>query len=95
MKSISAINLAITENTENYAREMHAPKIIYWKTHNHSTLHTQLCFVRYTAKQAKCSMKSISAIHPAITENMENILVKRTPHISIRDMATHLTPDYV
>ena len=33
-----------------------------------------LCFVRYTG------MKSISAIHPAITEN---ILVKCAPHISI------------
>ena len=30
-------------------------------------------------------MKSTSAIHPAITENTENILVKRTPHISIRE----------
>ena len=30
-------------------------------------------------------MKSISAIHPAITENTENILVKRAPHISIRE----------
>ena len=30
-------------------------------------------------------MENISAIHPAITENMENVLVKRTPHISIRE----------
>ena len=30
-------------------------------------------------------MKSISAIHPAITENTENMLVKCTPHISIRE----------
>ena len=30
-------------------------------------------------------MKSISAIHPAITENMENILVKCAPHILIRE----------
>ena len=30
-------------------------------------------------------MKSISAIHLAITEKMENILVKCTPHISIRE----------
>ena len=30
-------------------------------------------------------MKSISAIHPAITENTENILVKRAPHILIRE----------
>ena len=44
---------------------------------------TQLCSVRYTAIWAKNSMKSIAAIHPAITKNMENILVKRVPHISI------------
>jgi len=30
-------------------------------------------------------MKSISAIHSTITENTENILVKRAPHISIRE----------
>ena len=30
-------------------------------------------------------MKSISAIHPAIMENTENMLVKRVPHISIRE----------
>jgi len=30
-------------------------------------------------------MKSISAIYPAITENMEYMLVKRAPHISIRE----------
>jgi len=30
-------------------------------------------------------MKSISAIHLAITENTENILMKRVPHISIRE----------
>ena len=30
-------------------------------------------------------MKSISAIHPAITEITENILVKRTPNILIRE----------
>ena len=30
-------------------------------------------------------MKSISAIHPALTENTENMLVKHVPHISIRE----------
>ena len=30
-------------------------------------------------------MKSISTMHPAITENTENILVKRASHISIRE----------
>ena len=30
-------------------------------------------------------MKSISAIHPAITKNTESILVKHAPHISIRE----------
>ena len=34
-------------------------------------------------------MKSISAIHLAITEKMENILVKCTPHISIRVRESH------
>jgi len=29
--------------------------------------------------------KSISAIHPTITENMKNMLVKHTPHISMRE----------
>ena len=29
------------------------------------------------------SMKSISAIHPAITENMKNMLMKHVAHISI------------
>ena len=33
-------------------------------------------------------MKSISAIHLAITENTKNILVKRAPHISIRESHT-------
>jgi len=28
-------------------------------------------------------MKNISAIHPVITENMENMLVEHIPHISI------------
>ena len=42
-------------------------------------LHTQLCCVHYTAVSAKNSMKSIPAIHPAITENIENVLVKRMP----------------
>ena len=37
-----------------------------------------LSFVAFVA-QAKNSMKSISAIHPAITENTENTLVKRAP----------------
>ena len=30
-------------------------------------------------------MKSISVIYPAITENTENILVKRVPHILIHE----------
>jgi len=30
-------------------------------------------------------MKSISAIHPVIMENTENILVKRASHISIHE----------
>ena len=30
-------------------------------------------------------MKSISVIHPAITENTENILMKRMAHISMRE----------
>jgi len=30
-------------------------------------------------------MKITSAIHPAITENMEDSLVKHTPHISMRE----------
>ena len=33
MKSTSAIHPAITENTENMARETHTPKINYWKAH--------------------------------------------------------------
>ena len=33
-------------------------------------------------------MKSIFAIHPAITENTENILVKRAPHMHPADMFT-------
>ena len=54
-----------------------------------TTLCTQLRFVCYTAIQAKNSMKSISAIYPPIAENMENdILVKRAPHISIRESHT-------
>ena len=36
-------------------------------------------------------MKSISAIHPAITENTENMLVKHASHISIRE--SHNTLD--
>ena len=30
-------------------------------------------------------MKSTSAIHPAITENMEDSLMKHAPHISMRE----------
>jgi len=36
---------------------------------------------RVTVLEAKNSMKSISAIHPVITENTENILMKLAPHI--------------
>ena len=32
---------------------------------------------------SKKQHENISAIHPAVMENMENILVKRAPHISI------------
>jgi len=35
-------------------------------------------------------MKNMSAIHPAITENMENMLVKRTPQILIIGKASTL-----
>ena len=42
-------------------------------------LRAQLCCVHYTAVEAKNSMESIPAIHPAITENTENVLVKHAP----------------
>jgi len=48
-------------------------------------LRTQLCSVRYTTIQAKKSVKSICAVHPDLTENTENSLVKHVPHISIHE----------
>jgi len=68
MKNISAIHPTITENKEN----LRAPKINYWKTHKPVRfVLSYVCFVHYTARQAKNSMKSFSAIHPAITENTD------------------------
>ena len=49
-----------------------------------STLHTAMLCPLYS-NNAKKSMKSISAIYPAITENTQDILVKRVPHISTRE----------
>ena len=37
-------------------------------------------------------MKNISAIYPAITDNLENLLVKCTSHISICESLTTLQP---
>ena len=41
-----------------------------------NTLHTQRCSARCTALVTKNSMKSISAIHQAITKTMKNSLMK-------------------
>jgi len=42
-------------------------------------------FCPFHSNIRKNSIKNISAIHPAITENTENILVKRMPHFSMRE----------
>ena len=40
-------------------------------------------------------MKSMPAIYPAITENMENLLMKHAPHIYVKAMlATQVTMLY-
>ena len=78
MKGIFAIHPAITENMENTLVKR-APKINYWKAISQYASYSAMFCPLHSNIGKESSMKSISAIHPAITKNMENILVNACP----------------
>ena len=81
MKSIPANYPAITENTENVLVKRTPQRLIIGKPiSQYASYSAMFCplIQQYKHKKHLC-------IHPAITENTENILVKRAPHISVRE----------
>jgi len=82
MKSISAIHPAITENTENMLMKRAPQRLIIGKPISQYASYSAMFYLLHSNIGKEQYKKSISAIHPAITENTENVLVKCAPHIS-------------
>ena len=81
MKSISAIHPAITENMENMLVKRMPQRLVIGKPISQYASYSGM-FCPLHSNIGKEQLKSISEIHPVITENAENILVKRAPHQS-------------
>ena len=84
MKNIKSPNRCLKENMENTLMKRAPQRLIIGKLISQYASYSAL-FCPLHSNIGKSSIKSIATIHPAFTENMENIIVECALLISIRE----------